>query len=259
MENVQIKVLWMEGYGEFDGMSFTPRQMIQVLYGIGRMHEKESTGGYCKVKLEFPHGYSERFDCSDADEPHLQDQMDKAIARDRSYAIAAAQSAYEAAQAKAIEAIEAAQAATDAMKQAEKHLNERMAALGKSAEPETAAAGQEEATEEPADEVADKLNEALDAMAGQQEEAAKEENLEPSNDFVVGSAYVHGWAGDSTLFSRYTVIKRTKCFVWLRDYSDGAERKCKVERHDGVEQCSPLGRYSMSPLLRASNLAALQS
>lgn len=71
--------------------------------------------------------------------------------------------------------------------------------------------------------------------------------------FETGKTYTHGWAGDSNLFTSWTVIKRTAQTVTI---TDGKETKtCKIikaiSEYRGAESVYPTGRYSMAPILSA--------
>ena len=75
--------------------------------------------------------------------------------------------------------------------------------------------------------------------------------------FETGKAYkMHSVCSDTVW--TYTVIKRTACTVEL---NDGTETiKCRIDKRTseylGVEAVNPLGKYSMSPILRADREAA---
>lgn len=49
----------------------------------------------------------------------------------------------------------------------------------------------------------------------------------------------------------FTVAKRTAKTVTLVG-SDGKVKRCGVRVYSGEESCTPLGRYSMCPVLRAA-------
>ena len=71
--------------------------------------------------------------------------------------------------------------------------------------------------------------------------------------FEVGKKYIHGWAGDSDLFTTWKVIKRTSCTITI---TDGRETKtCRIikalSEMSNRETVYPFGQYSMCPLLRA--------
>ena len=70
--------------------------------------------------------------------------------------------------------------------------------------------------------------------------------------FEVGKSYSMRSACDHDCVWTYKVIKRTKSTITLK--SDRGELlRCRVKVSDilGAECCHPLGRYSMSPILRA--------
>lgn len=72
--------------------------------------------------------------------------------------------------------------------------------------------------------------------------------------FETGKAYVHGWIGDSELFTTWTVLTRTAKTVTI---TDGYEtRKCRIFEYDGTECVRPFGTYSMCPTLRAEKVVA---
>ncbi len=48
-----------------------------------------------------------------------------------------------------------------------------------------------------------------------------------------------------------TVLKRTAQFVTLKIDNQKEPVRCKVRIHNDIEVCSPLGNYSMSPVLAA--------
>lgn len=74
--------------------------------------------------------------------------------------------------------------------------------------------------------------------------------MNPST-FQIDSCYKLTFIGDSNLHVVYKVTKRTAQFVTV---SDGTETlRCKVRTLEGVEFCSPMGVYSMSPVLSAKN------
>lgn len=71
--------------------------------------------------------------------------------------------------------------------------------------------------------------------------------------FEPGKSYVARWVTDSTLRTPILVVSRTAKFVTLRAHGDplGETTRCKVRIFDGAEVVSPLGTYSMAPVLRA--------
>lgn len=79
-----------------------------------------------------------------------------------------------------------------------------------------------------------------------------------STDFRLGATYWHAFAGDSAARVVWAAVARTRCFVTLRNVADPQDCvRCRVRRIDGVEQCEPMGRYSMSPILRANRWAEI--
>jgi len=216
----------------FNGMTFTAEQLLQVMYGIAEKHDRDglekygTSGGYCKVYVDFPNGHRERFDCNGKEVPFLAGQLQAAFDKDQLKALTEAQAAAE-------EAAEAANKAIAEAKAAQAKLNEIADAIRGTMEAPEAAETVEAPAPAPAEEKA--------------EEIAK---------FETGVVYEHGWIGDSQLFSYYTVKKRTACFVTLVDHTDGKEIRCKVSVYDGTERVKPLGSYSMAPTLRADKAAA---
>jgi len=73
-------------------------------------------------------------------------------------------------------------------------------------------------------------------------------------EFKVGTTYVMGWIGDSELKTPFAVVKRTKCFVTLKDTRTGETVRSKVSTWNGVEKCYPTGQYSMAPSLHADKV-----
>jgi hypothetical protein len=72
--------------------------------------------------------------------------------------------------------------------------------------------------------------------------------------FEAGKVYIMSWIGDSELKTPFEMVSRTAKFVTLKDIRTNEIIRCKVEIYDGCEQCSPTGKYSMSPVLRASKV-----
>lgn len=71
--------------------------------------------------------------------------------------------------------------------------------------------------------------------------------------FEVGKTYTHGWIGDSSLFTTWTVIKRTAQTITI---TDGKETKtCRIikaiSEYRNAESVQPFGNYSMAPTLSA--------
>lgn len=67
--------------------------------------------------------------------------------------------------------------------------------------------------------------------------------------FQPGRTYTARSIGDHDCVFKFTVVARTAHMVTLR--SDRGDKARKVRIWDGVECLDPLGRYSMSPVLRA--------
>lgn len=68
--------------------------------------------------------------------------------------------------------------------------------------------------------------------------------------FEVGKVYAHRWICNWDSTSTYKVMKRTEKSIWLRNEA-GKIKMRRVRVVDGVEECDPTGRYSMSPILTA--------
>ena len=71
--------------------------------------------------------------------------------------------------------------------------------------------------------------------------------------FEIGKNYTHGWIGDSSLFTTWTVTKRTAQTITI---TNGKETKtCKIIKKlsewNGAESVHPFGQYSMCPTLTA--------
>lgn len=75
--------------------------------------------------------------------------------------------------------------------------------------------------------------------------------------FEVGKQYVHGWIGDSDLFTTWTVIKRTAKTITIKEEGTQLDRvkTCRIidrlSQWEGAECVFPFGQYSMAPTLRA--------
>lgn len=72
--------------------------------------------------------------------------------------------------------------------------------------------------------------------------------------FEIGQSYMTRFASDYDSILRGTVVKRTAKFVTLNVEGFG-EKRVGIREWDGDEVCSPLGRYSMAPVFRASRTA----
>ena len=70
--------------------------------------------------------------------------------------------------------------------------------------------------------------------------------------FEVGKVYKMKSPCDSNCEWLYHVIKRTEKTITLIDLSNGKMKTNRVRVVMNDEACNPLGRYSMSPILRAS-------
>lgn len=68
--------------------------------------------------------------------------------------------------------------------------------------------------------------------------------------FEVGKTYKARSIGDYDCVYSFQVISRTATQVAVKTYGRDP-RRCKVRVQGGVECCSPLGKYSMAPVLFA--------
>lgn len=73
--------------------------------------------------------------------------------------------------------------------------------------------------------------------------------------FEVGRRYACRSLGDHECVWTFEVIDRTAMFVLLQE-DDGQRRRVKVRVWQGVEACSPLGTYSLAPVLTAEKVAS---
>lgn len=107
--------------------------------------------------------------------------------------------------------------------------------------------------------------ETMSAQAEAPTEAhAEPEKQEFSEDdtkrFEVGKIYGTASICDSNCIFKFEVVKRSKHFVWLKDiHGDTTRRKVETRQYteNGYlkqEQCFPLGQYSMSPTLYATDI-----
>lgn len=74
--------------------------------------------------------------------------------------------------------------------------------------------------------------------------------------FEVGATYQGRFVTDYDSTFRRTVTKRTDKSVWLTDGRDVKQFRIKMTYDGSSEYCEPMGRYSMSPDLRASKRVA---
>lgn len=72
--------------------------------------------------------------------------------------------------------------------------------------------------------------------------------------FEVGQSYGVRSICDYECIFRFTVERRTAQTVWLKS-AGGKVKARRVRVVDGCEACDPQGRYSMSPVLMASDRA----
>ncbi len=75
-------------------------------------------------------------------------------------------------------------------------------------------------------------------------------------EFKINSIYSHRWVNDSQLTTSYKVVKLTKSFVTLIESGELKPIRCKIFKDDDTQFCFPSGRYSMAPVLKASNEAS---
>ena len=71
--------------------------------------------------------------------------------------------------------------------------------------------------------------------------------------FETGKTYKVRSIGDHNCVWTYEIIRRTAQTIRLMDEA-GKAKTCRVRVVDGEEVCYPDGRYSMCPVLRATNI-----
>jgi hypothetical protein len=98
----------------------------------------------------------------------------------------------------------------------------------------------------------------------------KAHNMSTPTEFEVGQIYACRSIGDWNCIWTFKVVARTAKFVTLDDSQDpgilrslGIDRgdgtvRVGVSRYQGVERCSPIGRYSFSPTLTADKVGPLR-
>lgn len=69
--------------------------------------------------------------------------------------------------------------------------------------------------------------------------------------FETGKSYTYGFIGDSSIKVKITIQRRTAKTVWFTERDGKEVKQCRVSVYGGVEQISPCGRYSMSPICSA--------
>ena len=70
--------------------------------------------------------------------------------------------------------------------------------------------------------------------------------------FEVGKKYQHGWISDADRKTTWEVIKRSKCFVTIKEIGNYPETvRVKTYNYEGAERCKPFGNYSMCCILSA--------
>ena len=89
-----------------------------------------------------------------------------------------------------------------------------------------------------------------------------EKPVDPVKRFEVGKVYGTTLLTSSDCLITFRVVKRSKCFVWLEDRHGEIEKR-KIRVHEWytannakiqAESCDPLGQYSMSPRLDATDI-----
>ena len=70
--------------------------------------------------------------------------------------------------------------------------------------------------------------------------------------FETGKTYTTRFVTNHDLVLKGTVLKRTAKFITLKVDGYSEPKRVGVREWDGDETCSPLGRYSMAPVFRAS-------
>lgn len=71
------------------------------------------------------------------------------------------------------------------------------------------------------------------------------------NKFEVGQTYATRSICDYDCVYRFKIVKRTAQTVWIDCHGKVTARR--IREWDGSETIDPLGRYSMSPVLTASD------
>ena len=71
--------------------------------------------------------------------------------------------------------------------------------------------------------------------------------------FKIGNTYSARSACNSECVWEWTIIKRTAKFITIQD-DHGKISRVGVRVSDGAEVADPMGRYSMSPIIRADRL-----
>ena len=71
--------------------------------------------------------------------------------------------------------------------------------------------------------------------------------------FEIGKRYTMRSICDSNCVWAYEVVARTNCTITIKDLLDGSIKKCRIIKDSSeYEWVRPLGKYSMSPSLRAN-------
>ena len=74
------------------------------------------------------------------------------------------------------------------------------------------------------------------------------------NKFKINDTYRMNWIGDSELKTPVKIIGRTEKTVLIIDLHSKEQKRCKINFYDNQEYIFPTGRYSMAPVLKASNI-----
>lgn len=71
--------------------------------------------------------------------------------------------------------------------------------------------------------------------------------------FEIGKTYTHGWIGDSSLFTTWTVIARTAQTITIKHNDEIKKVKIikQLSEWNRAETVRPFGLYSMCPTLTA--------
>jgi len=79
----------------------------------------------------------------------------------------------------------------------------------------------------------------------------KERQTPMTIQFQVGETYCARSICDYNTIFRFKVISRSAKRLTLKMYDDGKTAQRGIYLYEGVEQCKPLGTYSMCPVIRA--------
>jgi len=70
--------------------------------------------------------------------------------------------------------------------------------------------------------------------------------------FKVGTVYTCNSIGDLDCKWSFKILKRTMKSVWIKDYHSKETVRKSISIYNKTELIFPLGKYSMSPILRAN-------